>query len=858
MTGATVDSVLGDTASQRRPDARHGDRRSRPGATKGTIAPAQRLHERGDELAEIRYLLGATWEYPTCPIVIEGLAGTGKTALLNATLEIGRDLGLRLGQARCDAAETTASFGVVRQLFSSMFRHRTMPEGPMNDGTDLARRVLHCGLSAADDPVDAYHSLLLLLESTGDEPTLLVIDDIQWADPTSAGWLQFLARRLTTSSVHLVMTSRARRAGLATASDQLISNPSTRRFVMHPLGIESTTSIINQHLRRHVARRVATQAQHVTGGNPLLIARMLTALDDVESTATTITEQHIETLASPIVARTVLAQISTLPAGSLELLEAAVVLGGSDLRVAADLAGLDHDDASRLADVLADVGLFDWGRPLEFVHAFERRSVYAAIKPARRSQLHAHAAQALAGLGADATTVAAHLLASDPNGDEWTVLVLVEGARHCLESGDAERAAELLERADREGAENSLHAEVVRLRAEVEGMLGRHTAVEHLERASRLGLDAVSLAETALDLLDRSRDHSSSAAIFDMVVPASDQLLVHRPQLALRLRLAESVLVPPNERVVHEDTTEQIQGALASSTTGRLLACQEVLRTSARLDCTHEELLAALRPLLTPDVLGCSGLVQTAVLVASLGALVRIGACTTADPMIRSAITEAQATGRRLDASALTLVLAESLAMQGRVLAADQALTGIRLDGDDVISRCAAVQTRYFAALRERGGYAPIRVDGDPDRLRARACRARYVGRDDPDRGHGSSSTARGRHGERSHQLRPTPLGRRTSLRTEPLVRPVASGRAAALAALGRKKEGTAVAAENLQLARVFGSPITIAEALACAARFQPANVQAALLEEAVDLVAGTDRGVAAMQPADRSRFRQT
>ena len=844
MTAWTVERVK-TTTPQTRPAAagthHPGDPRARSGTTNGTSASDGRLFERGEELAEIRQLLAGTWEYPTCPIVIEGLAGTGKTALLNASLEIGRELGLRRGQARCDAAETTAPFGVVRQLFSSMFRHRVLPDGTIDDGMDLARRVLHGSLRAADDPVDAYHSLMLLLESTGDEPTLLIVDDIQWADPMSAGWLQFLARRLTSSAVHLVMTRRTGRAGTAAASDDLVSNPSPRRFTMRPLGIESTTAMINQHLGCSVSRQVAAQAQHVTGGNPLLIARMLTVLDGLEITATRITEDQIETLASPVVARSVMALVSTLQAGALEFLEAAAVLGRCDLRVAAAVAAHDHDDAGRLADVLADVGLLGWGRPLDFVHAFERRSVYAAIKPARRARLHAHAAQVLANLGAEAPTIAVHLLESDPSGDDWTALVLVEAARRDIAAGNPEHAAELLERADGEGPENSLHAEVVRLRAEVDGMLGRETAVEHLGRAARLGLDPISLAETALDLLDNSKDHSSSAAILDLIESDGDQLLMRRPQLALRLRLAESVLVPMKERTVHEAPAIPIQEELASTSTGRLLTTHQALRSAARLECTHEQLLDALRPVLTPDALGGGGLVHTAIIASSLSALVRTGAYATADPLIRSAIFEAQTTGRQLDASAFTLVLAESLAMQGRVLAAEEALTGIRLDGEDAISQCAAMQTRFFAALRERGGYAPITATVIPTTLAPGLAEL------------GSSAgmilaevTARVQllEGDPASALgnfeRLRSAAEKSSVRN-PSFAPWRAGRAAALAALGRKKEGAAIAAENLQLARSFGSPVTVAEALACAARFQSADAQVDLLDEAVAVVAETE-----------------
>jgi DNA-binding CsgD family transcriptional regulator len=73
-----------------------------------------------------------------------------------------------------------------------------------------------------------------------------------------------------------------------------------------------------------------------------------------------------------------------------------------------------------------------------------------------------------------------------------------------------------------------------------------------------------------------------------------------------------------------------------------------------------------------------------------------------------------------------------------------------------------------------------------------------------------------------------------------PSFAPWRAGRSSALGSLGKKREAASLAVENLQLARVFGSPITVAEALACVARFQPASAQVDLLDEAVGLVAGT------------------
>lgn len=802
-------------------------------------ARGQRLHERSEVIAEIRHLLSGTWEYPRCPMLIEGLPGTGKTALLNVALEVGRNLGMRVGRARCDAAEAAAAYGVVRQLFGSLGFNQALSDATADDGTDLARRILRGGVTPMDDPFDAYNSLMLLLGTTGNEPVLLGVDDVQLADQMSVGWLQFLSRRLTTAPVHMVLTTSSRRSGNAPGRDPLLFNPSTRRFVMHPLSAESTVTMLAQHRSDEVDPEVGARAHFVTGGNPLLIARMLIALDETGKAASAIAEHDIDELASPAVARSVQSLVATLPVGSVDLLEAIAVLGECDPRSAAEVAGLDADTTARLADVLADIGLLDWDRPLKFSHPFERHSFYAAIQPARRNTLHCRAAQTLAESSDSPDESTQHLLATDPVGDEWIASALVDAARQHLDANNPEQASVLLQRADREIAAGPSRAEIARLRAQVDGVLGRETAVDHLARAARFGSEPVGLAETALDLLDREHDRSSCAAILDIVERSRDQLVVEHPQLALRLQLAESVLVPATARSTGGCSTVDLDDEVRGTPVGKLAATEQLLREAAAMECTHDELVTNL-PRLMVDVLGGAGLVHTSIVAAGLAALVRVGAYEVAQPLLRTVIAESEQSGRRDDANAYRLILAESLAMQGRVVAADQALSSVRLDRPDLVSRCAAMQLRFFADLRERALHEPLVVAAVPPSFAPGMARL------------GSSAsmflaemTARVQslEGDWLDALANwdrVAAGAHEAMVDNPSLAPWRLGKSIALSELGRLKEGAAIAAQNLELSRRFGSPVTIAEALACAARFAPADAQVDLLTEAVSLLAIT------------------
>ena len=255
---------------------------------------------------------------------------------------------------------------------------------------------------------------------------------------------------------------------------------------------------------------------------------------------------------------------------------------------------------------------------------------------------------------------------------------------------------------------------------------------------------------------------------------------------------------------------------------------------------TYDQLIDTLLPLLTADVLQSSEWVMTTTVAASLSALVRVGAYEIADPKLRSAIAAATSSGRELDAVTYAVVLAESLAMQGRIAAAERLLAELTPDDDVVITRCAAMELRWFAALRERGGLEAVTVPAIPTlsapgiaELGASAAwfAAELSGRMQLLDGDYTGALASfDRLGVAAHER-----GVRN-----PSFAPWRVGRSAALAGLGRHEEGAELARQNLELARRFGSPFAIAEGLASVAQFHPPSEQAALLDEAIATISHT------------------
>ncbi len=812
-----------------------GDRRT--GRAKGD---QPRLLQREAMFAELRQILEGTWAHPRCSIMFEGLPGMGKSAALDATFAMARNFGVRVGSARCDAAESTTPFEAVRQVFASLLGHSALFDQQLNDGGDLARSVLRTGHAADHDAVDVYHSLLSLLDGMGSDPVMIGVDDVQWADPMSLGWFQFLARRLQAVPVHLVLTMRTTRGAQPSAGGPLVLGPTMRRFVIQPLSIEATKSMIDGHFGASCDSTFAAAAHDLSGGSPGLLARMLNALDQTGIPAAHLTSSDLEGLESSISARAVMSRAASLGFGAREFVEAVAILGPSDIRVVGSVAGVDHERAARLTDDLADLGVLGWGRPIDFAHKLQRQFVAAEIAPTRRAQTHAAAARVLALFGRSITEIASHIIETDPAGDEATTAFLIDAARHQIGAAYFVDADRLLERAEHEAPTNLLRAEVALLCAEVDGRLGRAGVVEHLKRAAHFGLDPVILAETALDIVDRRHDVQSSSAILSMVQSVRGELEIEHSPTARRLELVESVCLPATERPHRDPQVAEHLAGVDSSITEDLFSIEQSLRAAAQMRMTYADLLESLRTLLTTEVLRPAGFVHSVIVGAALHALVRIGAHEIADPLLRSAINESGGSSGHYAASGYSVILAESLAMQGKVIAADQLVRQLNGEPGSALRQCIVMERRWFAALRERGNHG---ADAASFAVKMAAPGLSDLGF--------SASMLLAETSARVRLLEGDWLGVLATLDRlnaiadsvsvkNPAFVPWRVARCAALAELGRFEEGIALAEENLELARSFGCPVTIAEALACVAKFEPPVAQVGLLQDAIQMLSGT------------------
>jgi predicted ATPase len=127
-------------------------------------------------------------------LLVEGRAGIGKTALLDAACQRAADLGRDVVRARGSELEAGFAFGVVRQLFER--RLASVPERERDAllaGSAGAVRSLLLGklveTSAFDTSFAVLHGLYWLTVNLAERrPLLIAVDDAHWADESSLRW----------------------------------------------------------------------------------------------------------------------------------------------------------------------------------------------------------------------------------------------------------------------------------------------------------------------------------------------------------------------------------------------------------------------------------------------------------------------------------------------------------------------------------------------------------------------------------------------------------------------------------------------------------------------------------------------
>jgi DNA-binding CsgD family transcriptional regulator len=467
-----------------------------------TIAGVIKLLERESELATVR-----AFARRGGVLVVEGRAGVGKTAILDAACVQAGRAGRLVLSARGSDLESGFAFGIVRQLFERHCTEATRDErAALFRGVAGSARALvmrdGSGPAKQDSSFAVVHGLYWLAVNLAERrPVVLAVDDAQQADDASLRWLAYLATRLDGIDVSLIVALRpgaARSQARALLAVRAAADATVRPAL---LSEQAIASIARRMLGSVADEGMCVGIHRATGGNPFYVLELLRALKraDHRGGACAI-EDAISSRGLDGVALQLGARLRSLDPNALRLAQAIAILGeGCELRHAAAISSLEMAQAISLATELVRFDVLGEDRLLRFLHPIVQHAIIQTLSSAEHDATHRTAANVLLTERLPAERIAAHARRLRAAGDPWVVERLREGARAALESGAPAAAAGLLERALAEPPSLEVRVEVLREAARAQLLLGRTFACQRLEEALAIAENPVH-AEVASEL----------------------------------------------------------------------------------------------------------------------------------------------------------------------------------------------------------------------------------------------------------------------------------------------------------------------------------------------------------------------
>jgi DNA-binding SARP family transcriptional activator/tetratricopeptide (TPR) repeat protein len=431
--------------------------------------------------------------------IVGGDPGIGKTTLAAHVARRCRADGGRVLLGRCDE-----DGAVPYQPFAEAVRHWATadPAGAAALPPEVAARLAllaptvpalagasttaaAVGAPTAGNPSDdqrqeLFHAVATWLELvTASRPTLLLLDDLHWADEATLLLVRFLVRHPPRAAVLVLVTYRPAALAVDHPFAALLADtrgrPGVERIDLSGIAVDAVERLIAAaagsatpavpaadtplHHAGPAApaagrSSLAAELQHRTGGNPLFVRLVLRHLADRGAlpAAGGGAVASLDGLGAPAgVTEVVERQLSSLPSEVAAVVRTAAVLGPSfDLRVLGVLLERADDDVisaledARRAGFVVDVpGEVDRYR---FVHALVRQAIEETVPASRRVRIHWQAGHAIARVHGDGVDehldeIAHHLVAGVAAGDRQVA------ARAAVRAGEASLRLLAFERA---------------------------------------------------------------------------------------------------------------------------------------------------------------------------------------------------------------------------------------------------------------------------------------------------------------------------------------------------------------------------------------------------------------------------
>ncbi|MEU0545934.1 AAA family ATPase, partial [Nocardia sp. NPDC005978] len=355
-----------------------------------------RLTEREYELGELASRAAAARAGRGGAVLVSGESGAGKTAFVEAFLDRHTE-GEQVLWGACDPLSTPR------------------PLGPLHDLADRFDDATRALLRGGDQSYDIFAAVFGALRP---QPSILIVDDLHWADQGTIDLFRFLLRRVARTPLLLIGIARDDEVGAAHPLRGLLGDIARSAhactLTVPPLSLDAVTTLIAD-------RPVDPRRLHeVTGGNAFFVCEMLDHR----------TDELPATVRDAILART--AGLDTAAWDLLHLLSCAP-------GAIADHLLIDLGVTLPALRALDDAGLIKRNdRGVAFRHDLCRLAVTSVIPPGAEPGLHRR-------------FIHAHYAAARPDPAVIT--------HHAVGAGDSDLIAEAAAAAGRAGARSGAHTQ---------------------------------------------------------------------------------------------------------------------------------------------------------------------------------------------------------------------------------------------------------------------------------------------------------------------------------------------------------------------------------------------------------------
>jgi DNA-binding CsgD family transcriptional regulator len=392
---------------------------------------------RDDELHLLQELVGQVASGRGCALWVAGEPGIGKSTLITEGLSGAERHGCRVYSASADEQSPVFPLHVLLRALG-MDASGPDPEAHESDpdpiGASRAEIIslLHgdrAGLVTPLDPVAAVTERLVALvqRRCAVSPTILVLDDAQWADEASLGVLVALSRALRQLPLLLVIAVRPvpQRVPVHALRDALIVADAVV-LELGPVEPVEAAEMVRQLIGVPPGSTLAAQLS-ATGGNPLYLRELIDAL--IRESRLNVSAEEVELMAHSSDLPATLAgaigrRLGFLSEPTVSALRVAAVLGPTFS--VADLGIVTGQRSSDLKEVVGEAvaaGVLTEGASaaLAFRHGLVHQTLYDGMPASLRVALHRQAAQTLTAVGAPAERVAVQLLSAQPDVAAWAI-----------------------------------------------------------------------------------------------------------------------------------------------------------------------------------------------------------------------------------------------------------------------------------------------------------------------------------------------------------------------------------------------------------------------------------------------------